>query len=126
MSRFTPEFEAELLAAREAYRVACGIPMDQLTPEQFAAFDRWDRNTDEKIDILYEEVVALRAALKTTRRAVECALSVWCPRGDPGGDGADGDTWELCMESLGMRRDGTPLKTLNEQLAAMADRLVTR
>lgn len=36
-------------------------------------------------------------------RALECALAVWCPRGDPGGDGADGETWALCR-ALGLPR----------------------
>jgi hypothetical protein len=33
------------------------------------------------------------------RRALRAALNVWCPR-HPGGDGADGETYELCRDAL--------------------------
>jgi hypothetical protein len=35
------------------------------------------------------------------RRALKAALNTWCPS-DPGGDGADGETYRLCCEALGL------------------------
>jgi hypothetical protein len=35
------------------------------------------------------------------RRALRAALNTWCPS-DPGGDGADGETYRLCCEALGL------------------------
>ena len=42
------------------------------------------------------------AQLAVARRALRAALGTWCPR-DPGGDGADGETYRLCIEALEVR-----------------------
>jgi hypothetical protein len=43
--------------------------------------------------------VKLKAEVERLRRALRAAVLVWCPR-HPGGDGADGETYELCIEAL--------------------------
>lgn len=50
----------------------------------------------ERLHHLAEE--ALNANVRL-RRALEVALAVWCPR-DPGGDGADGETYRLVKNAL--------------------------
>lgn len=45
-----------------------------------------------------EEVRWLDTATRR-RKAIEAALGAWCPV-DPGGDGADGETYRLCREAL--------------------------
>lgn len=43
---------------------------------------------------------ALREQTWQLRKALRAALAVWCPK-DPGGDGADGDTYHLAKRALG-------------------------
>lgn len=45
-------------------------------------------------------LLAARRALAHARRALHGALGAWCPRGNPGGDGADGETFALCSEAI--------------------------
>lgn len=42
----------------------------------------------------------LIAELRLARKAIRAALAVWVPGGNPGGDGADGETWGLCQDAL--------------------------
>lgn len=45
------------------------------------------------------ETTRLKQALGEAERALRAALATWCPR-DPGGDGADSDTWRLVTGAL--------------------------
>lgn len=49
---------------------------------------------------LIAEVGTLRGQLASARHALQAALNVWCPR-DPGGDGADGETYQLVKRAIG-------------------------
>lgn len=61
-----------------------------------------DRAADAKLDG-YRELGERAARAENERdhlkRAVRAALGAWCPR-DPGGDGADGEAYQLCMAAL--------------------------
>ncbi len=87
--RLSPEGEARVLEALRQW--ARGVPEGE------------ERGPDTDVTAEVAELINERAVL---RHALECALAVWCPRGDPGGDGADGETWALCRKALGLpRRD---------------------
>ena len=42
----------------------------------------------------------LCAEVMKLKHALRAAIATWCPR-DPGGDGADGDTYRLVMSAIG-------------------------
>lgn len=59
-----------------------------------------------RVDLLGEELEAERLAHETAeehrrllRFALEAALATWCDD-DPGGNGADGETYQLCKAAL--------------------------
>jgi hypothetical protein len=45
------------------------------------------------------ELEELTRHISRRNRAIQAALATWCPR-HPGGDGADGETYELCHRAL--------------------------
>ena len=46
-----------------------------------------------------------QTTIRQLRRALQAALGTWCPR-DPGGDGADGETYRLALDALEASNEG--------------------
>lgn len=74
---------------------------DALTAENSRLRQRVEQ-LDHERRAAEQERDQLRVQLKTCKRAIGAALGTWCPY-DPGGDGADGETYHLCVAALGSK-----------------------